>query len=141
LLPIHPDEVNLLAKRLHFPAALTKLIQAACKLHTDLPSMSVSFDHPSQWVITLQESPLMSIYAAYLGANDERTRKSLRAYLAEWRNIEPVTTGHDLKELGIPPGPEYKSILATLKTAWIDGKVRSKEEEVDLLKEILPEIK
>ncbi len=132
---IQPKEVKSLAKRMRFPATLTKIIQAACQLHTDLTTINVN--QPSQWVSVLEEFPLLSIYAAYLSEDNDKTKKALRTYLAKWRNIEPVITGHDLKELGLPPGPEYKKILGSLRTAWLDGKIKSKEEELSLLKEIL----
>jgi tRNA nucleotidyltransferase (CCA-adding enzyme) len=139
LLPVHPNEVNFLASRLRFPAALTKIVQAACQLHNDLPEINVNM--PSQWVTFLQDFPLLSIYASYLGAVDDKVRESLYAYLTYWRNIEPATTGHDLKAVGIPPGPEYKNILTELRNAWLDGKIKSKGEEISLLQELIPEIK
>jgi len=132
---IQPDEMKSLAKRMRFPSALTKIIQAACQLHTNLTAMSIN--KPSQWVSVLQDFPLLSIYGAYLSETNATTKKALRAYLAEWRNIEPVITGHDLKEMGLPPGPEFKVILAALRNAWLDGKINSEEEELSLLKILL----
>jgi tRNA nucleotidyltransferase (CCA-adding enzyme) len=64
---------------------------------------------------------------------DKESREDLRLYLENWKHVEPKTTGHDLKERGLPPGPEYQNILRQLRNAWLDGKVKSEQEESDLL--------
>lgn len=45
----------------------------------------------------------------------------------------PELTGDDLKRMGIPPGPTYRSILATLRNARLDGKVSTREQEERLV--------
>jgi hypothetical protein len=55
-----------------------------------------------------------------------------------WRQIFPKTDGHILQQLGIPPGPIYRQILQTLRSAWLDGTIGSPEEEESLLEELLP---
>ncbi|GAB4429797.1 MAG: CBS domain-containing protein [Anaerolineales bacterium] len=135
LLPISPDDVSSLARRLRFPASLAKLAQAACRLHAALFDMD--FERPSQWVAALEDFPLLSVYAAYLGADNREQKTALRTYLAEWRHVQPRTTGHDLRKMGLPPGPEYQRILVQLRDAWLDGKINSKREEARLLKEIM----
>ena len=44
---------------------------------------------------------------------------------------------HDLKKRGIPPGPKYTEILRCLRAAWLDGEVKSEEEEKTLLNNLL----
>jgi tRNA nucleotidyltransferase (CCA-adding enzyme) len=62
----------------------------------------------------------------------------LQNYLEKWRHVKPYTTGHDLKQLGLPPGPKYQNILDRLRAAWLDGEVTSEKEEIDLLRRVLP---
>ena len=46
-----------------------------------------------------------------------------------------LVTGAEVQELlGIPPGPEVGKALATLRQAQIDGRVRTKEEAIALLR-------
>ncbi len=59
--------------------------------------------------------------------------KSVDEYLSRWRYIKPRTTGRTLIRLGIPPGPAYQAILNRLRTAWLDGKVKTIEGEKKLL--------
>jgi tRNA nucleotidyltransferase (CCA-adding enzyme) len=47
--------------------------------------------------------------------------------------------GHDLRERGLPPGPHYRSILNTLRAAWVDGRVKTKAEEQSLLAALIQE--
>jgi hypothetical protein len=47
---------------------------------------------------------------------------------------EPLLTGDDLVELGIPPGPRFKQLLDALYDAQLEGRVRSKSEARELAK-------
>jgi poly(A) polymerase len=52
---------------------------------------------------------------------------------------EPLITGDDLMALGLPPGPVFKQILATVREAQLEGTARTKEEAVTLVKRALVE--
>jgi tRNA nucleotidyltransferase (CCA-adding enzyme) len=91
---------------------------------------------PSIWVERLEDIPDFAVYALTLTEKDE-TKQALENYLEDWRHVKPKATGHDLKEHGLPPGPEYQSILDQLRAAWLDGKINSKEEEYSLLEQLL----
>jgi tRNA nucleotidyltransferase (CCA-adding enzyme) len=60
------------------------------------------------------------------------SEKSLHAYLEKWQHVKAITTGDDLKQLGLEPGPKYKEILDRLRAAWLDGEVTTREEEYKL---------
>jgi tRNA nucleotidyltransferase (CCA-adding enzyme) len=47
-------------------------------------------------------------------------------------------TGEDLKQMGIPTGPRYKRILASLMDAKLDGQVRTRDDEVAFVAKLLP---
>jgi tRNA nucleotidyltransferase (CCA-adding enzyme) len=68
---------------------------------------------------------------------DPEIKKTLTQYLSEWWHVKPKTTGHDLKNLGIPPGPQYTEILRRLRAAWLDGEVKTEEEEKELLNKLI----
>lgn len=48
-------------------------------------------------------------------------RAVLHSYLAQWRWTHPHTTGNDLIQRGLTPGPRFKTILSTLRAALLDG--------------------
>jgi hypothetical protein len=58
----------------------------------------------------------------------------------QWKNIHPITDGNVLRKKGLVPGPSYHRILAQLRAAWVDGKVKSKEQEAALLEKLIREL-
>jgi poly(A) polymerase len=49
-------------------------------------------------------------------------------------NPPPLLTGEDLIAMGRKPGPEFKRILDTLREAQLEGRVRSKNEAIEMAK-------
>jgi tRNA nucleotidyltransferase (CCA-adding enzyme) len=94
---------------------------------------------PSGIVSRLSEVPSLALYAVFRASDDETIREVLRLYAFRWRHTESVIGGHDLRARGIPPGPIYREILDSLRAAWLDGKIRSPEEESLLLEKLLSE--
>jgi len=64
-------------------------------------------------------------------AKQEKAKKYISLYLTHLSKVTVTVTGDDLKALGIPPGPQYKKILAQLLDAKLDGKVSTHEEELE----------
>jgi tRNA nucleotidyltransferase (CCA-adding enzyme) len=137
LSPVEPATIKALSLRLRFPAALTRLLLAASTLDADLPALNGSL--PSGWVDRLEDVPEMAVYAVSL-STEAQTKRALQNYLETWRHIKPKTTGHDLKQLGLPPGPKYQNILRELRKAWLDGEIKSEEEEIALLEQLLSKV-
>jgi len=127
LMPLSAFDIEIISRRLDFPAHLTKSALGSSRLLAELPSL-VNWK-PSQWTFFLEEIPSLSVYAVYL----MRLETALRDYLVTWRKIKPVLTGDDLKQRGLEPGPRYAEILHQLRAAWLDGEIMSREEEINLL--------
>jgi len=134
LSPVKPATIKTLSRHLRFPAALTRLLFTASSLRADLPSLKGS--KPSGWVDRLEEVPGLAVYALSLSAKG-KIKQTLIDYLEKWRHVKPKTTGHDLKELGLSPGPKYKNILRQLRNAWLDGEIKTLNEEATLLKRLV----
>jgi len=134
LTPFEPAAIKALSRRLRFSAALIKLLLAASNLRADLPALKNA--KPSIWVNRLEDLPEFAVYAVSLAAKG-KGKIALDEYLSKWRYIKPKTTGHDLKGLGLPPGPKYQNILRELRNAWLDGNIKSAQEEKELLEELL----
>jgi tRNA nucleotidyltransferase (CCA-adding enzyme) len=125
------------AGRLRLPGWLTKIILAACKPLHEAPTMVKG--PPSAIVAYIENVPMLALYAHFLVAQDKRVKQNITNYITKWHSIRPITSGHDLREKGIPPGPEYRRILDSLRDAWLDGTISSHEAENDLLGELLGE--
>lgn len=130
LMDVPTQFINEIGTRFSFPAVLTRSVQDASKLIKNLPMTSEW--KPSQWTFYLDELPLLSVYAVWLSSG----HPSIHEYLVNWRSIKPHANGDDLKALHIQPGPRFKEILNQLRAAWLDGDVKTKEEEKFLLRRL-----
>ncbi len=66
----------------------------------------------------------------------ELAKRHLSMYLTAYRDVKPALTGKELKTFGLRPGPLYRTILARLTEARLDGEVNSEAEERMLVKEL-----
>lgn len=61
--------------------------------------------------------------------------------LAEWSeadlNPPPLVTGHDLAELGLQPGPQFKRLLDAVRDAQLDGTTTTREQALDLVRRLI----
>jgi tRNA nucleotidyltransferase (CCA-adding enzyme) len=122
-------------KRLHFESGLRALLLAASALFAEVNSLAGK--KPSQCVAVLDEIPLKAVQAVFLALPAGPVRQGLCDYLETWRHVRPRTTGHDLKKRSLPPGPAYQSILRRLRAAWLDGEVKTVDEEMALLDKLI----
>ena len=85
---------------------------------------------PSEVVSVLGEFPLLLLEAqrALTGSTNQKSR--LDQYLGTLRHVRPEITGVDLLAAGVPQGPEIGIMLDEVLRARMDGRVKTKEEEM-----------
>lgn len=135
LMSLSQEQVSALNDRLHFTADLLAALFAASKMYA-VQSSFVGLK-PSQCVERLEAYPLAAVEAVGYAAKDPRVKECFDEYISKWRYIKPHINGDDLKALGVEPGPRYAVLLRRLRNAWLDGEVKTKEEEKRLLKMLL----
>ena len=135
LLLMDSSEKNIeeIAERLAFPVLLTNSARSSSSLQSELSSFKNW--KPSQWTFYLDEHPSLAIYAVWFVTSEQ----PLHDYLEKWQNVKPFTSGNDLKRLGLKPGPRYKEILSRLRAAWLDGEVKSEEDEIKFRNRLIAE--
>jgi tRNA nucleotidyltransferase (CCA-adding enzyme) len=94
---------------------------------------------PSAAYRLLAPYPARVLAVAWVAADRKRLRDRLLRYQTEWRLVETEITGAVLKAMGLRPGPLFGRLLRTLRNARLDGRVRTREEEVALLEKLLEE--
>jgi tRNA nucleotidyltransferase (CCA-adding enzyme) len=62
----------------------------------------------------------------------------LRSWLEELRFREPLLSGDDLLETGVPQGPLIGRLLDELRRARLDRTVGTRDDELTLVKRRLP---
>ena len=73
----------------------------------------------------------------FAACDQEELRQVLQTYEEVYRKVRPFTTGDDLRAFGLPPSPRYDIILSDLKRAWLDGELKSEDEEKTFLRQLL----
>jgi len=127
--------IHVLSDRFRLPAHLkASILHAKDLLENSQPLLLMP---ASQVVEQLDKAPELSLYFLCCTVDSTELRSVLRKYSSEWHFIKPITTGDDLRRMGIPPGAEYRTILGQLKNAWLDGQVKSVTEELSLLDQII----
>lgn len=139
LLPLPGEAARRVFKTLHFPSDLEESIRAAREIWSDLPALSEK--KPSAITKRLERLPDFALFALYLASDDEKVRSTLQQFAKTWRDLTPHIDGHDLRARGLPTGPIYSEILETLRAAWLDGEVGTKEDEKQLLEVLIEEAK
>jgi len=68
-------------------------------------------------------------------ANNEKIKKIISNYFTRLKGKKLYLKGKDLKDMGFKPGPLYKEIFTRLLEASLNGKVGTREEEIEFVKE------
>jgi poly(A) polymerase len=65
-------------------------------------------------------------------------KSKFEEYSAEHLTPEPLVTGADLIGMGYEPGPQFSRILAVLEDAQLEGRILSREEAMDMVRQMFP---
>lgn len=123
------------AKRLKLPVRLSREIRSACQVFEDASWIATA--RPSQVFEYFEDLPTLSIYVNYLTSDSRALKLILFKYADQWRQVTPTINGDELRSRGIPPGPIYRHLLNTIRSAWLDGEIHSAAEEEKLLEQLL----
>ena len=135
LMHLTDQDIEFINERLHFRADLLKILRSVALLETNLTAI-VGLK-PSEAVVVLEGYSFKALEVVSAALPEGEIKSILSQYLSDWWHVKPKTTGHDLKKRGVPPGPKYNEILRRLRAAWLDGEVKTEEEEKKLLDSIL----
>jgi tRNA nucleotidyltransferase (CCA-adding enzyme) len=89
---------------------------------------------PSTLYHWLKPFPVETLLYLMAKAASEDVRRWFSQFFTHLRGVSPHLTGRDLQILGIPSGPVFKKILATLLDARLNGQVTTREDEVILVR-------
>ena len=60
----------------------------------------------------------------------EKVKKAVSHYFTTLRKVSLSIQGKDLKEMGLKPGPTYRKILDSVLSAKLDGRVKTRKDEL-----------
>jgi tRNA nucleotidyltransferase (CCA-adding enzyme) len=67
-------------------------------------------------------------------------KRKIRYYLDRLREIKPHITGSTIKRMGIKEGPLYKKILKEITNGIINGRIKTKSDEIEFCKKMKEKI-
>lgn len=128
--PLKTSEVRQLARRLRLPKREAEVLQQVVALRLLERQLHAPALPPSRVVELVERFDDAALAVFVIATDAERARGYVDRFRATWRRVHPLLTGEDLKELGLPPGPIYREILARLRAGRLDGKITTRAEEV-----------
>lgn len=90
----------------------------------------------SQLCRILDPLPVEGVLFLMAKSRKEAMRRKLSQYLARFRYETVDVTGEDLKDMNIPEGPIYSTILGKVRDAKIDGKADTREQQLELARKV-----
>ena len=64
----------------------------------------------------------------------ETVKRSISNYVTQLRYINTSVRGKDLKQMGLDPGPIYREILQAVLDAKLNGRLKTRNDELDFVK-------
>jgi tRNA nucleotidyltransferase (CCA-adding enzyme) len=137
---IQAEDVTDVARRLLFSQAQAEDFQNTAQLSQTPQRLIDPLAKPSEIDAILSSISHESLLAVWILLHHATARQHLEQYYETWRHIKPTLNGHDLRERGLQPGPEYAIILKRLRDEWLDGDIRNADEEQLALKRLIIEV-
>ena len=121
--------------RLRLPSRLTQII-ADTGLAKSRVRHDPSIGNMPRSEIYMRLRPLheAAIMGCALTTSDANAARRLTLYLDELRHITPILNGDDLLALGVPQGPQIGELLHDLRNARLDGKTKTRQDEITFIK-------
>jgi tRNA nucleotidyltransferase (CCA-adding enzyme) len=130
---------NEICERLHFPPKI-KHILIKERLKAEIVLHQLEHYLPEQNSELYQRlsslNPELILYMMVI-TNNEETRKAMSHYYTQLRNVRTSLKGSDLKEMGIQPGPVYRTILQSVLNQKLNGFLETREDEIAYVKQHL----
>jgi tRNA nucleotidyltransferase (CCA-adding enzyme) len=130
-------DVHAICERLLFPRSLQESMAQTAQLQTELDKLANDSIKPSDIFALLQSYPPIALQASIITTDNALVRAHLRDYLTTFQHVRIMTTGDDLKALGLKPSPCFKRILDRLRLARLDGEVEDDAGEKRLLQQLI----
>ncbi|MFC1913775.1 CCA tRNA nucleotidyltransferase [Chloroflexota bacterium] len=127
-------EVEQLVVYLRLRKATVQILSDTLSCKAKLKSLGESELKPSRIYALLHGCSPTALTAGLIAADSPVAEQHIRLFLDGLRYVKPALTGTDLKKLGVPSGPRMKEILERLREARLDGKVKTKRDEEEMVK-------
>ena len=122
---------------LRLPKATAQLLRDTLAIKEKLEILSAPDLKPGGIYAALHGYGAMALNTSLLATDSPLARERIRLFMSKLRYVRPALGGDDLKRMGITEGPLIKEVLNRLRNARLDGKVRSKQNEEEMVRRLL----
>jgi tRNA nucleotidyltransferase (CCA-adding enzyme) len=134
LAQLAPSERGKIALNLQLNKESIERLKQLAELERDITDTLPHCQRSSEMVTLLHPYRLPSLLLA-AARSPKIIRRTLWQYLTCWSKIQAPLNGDDLKAMGYKPGPLYRQILDELLAATLDGKISTRTQAENWLKE------
>ena len=120
--------------RLPKPAART--LRDSDSIRAKLTELAAAAIKPSRIYHQLHGYSPQAITSNIIASDSPIACRNIKLYSDKLQHIKPLLNGNDLIEMGIPPGPHIKEILNKLLDARLDGEVKTRQDEEEMVGEL-----
>lgn len=141
LAPLDLKEIKKITFRLGLRKGQEKRIIGYCSLkHKLIQSLSKKNVLPARIFFILEPLSYETIILLKSVSANKCLKKYITDFLEIYNGMRPYVSGSDLHGLGLLPGPRYKKIFTKALEARLNGKVKSRQGELDLIKKLIKTI-
>jgi tRNA nucleotidyltransferase (CCA-adding enzyme) len=128
---LQPKGLEEMALRLSLPPRYRKrLIESAWEGTKVLQRARREKMGPKEIYILFKPLPVEALLYIMAKTEEKGIKKAISLFFTKLKATEVSLRGKDLKHLGIKPGPLYREILNSLLLARLEGKVKTKADEI-----------
>ncbi len=132
------EEIRSVIERLRFRRETVRLLEDMAHLRARVPELVAPETRPSRFVRLVEHHVPAALFVVAVAEDTPILWERYDRYMEHWRHVRPTVDGTYLQEvLGLKPGPAFGRILRRLRDAWLDGEVRTPEEEQRLLEALV----
>jgi len=73
-------------------------------------------------------------------AKQQKVKKAISHFFTKLRRVEIALKGRDLKKMNLKPGPIYREVLQAVLDARLDGKLKTKKDEIDFARRYIAKL-
>lgn len=134
---LHTRQVQSLCRRFVFRKGEGKRMLTYMKLRSNIMlKLSMNKIKPSSIFHLLEPLSYEVILLIKAKFKNKNIKKHIEDFFHIYHGTDISVSGHDLKGLGFTPGPHYQKIFHKLLNARLNGEVKTKKEELELVRKL-----
>jgi tRNA nucleotidyltransferase (CCA-adding enzyme) len=128
--PLSEQAVHEALCRLNLPRRHVETVHAARTARHAIPRLATRPPLPPAESYRILDGQRLEVLLFLLAKTTAVAAKhQIVAYLETYRYVKPQLSGHDLRAMGLTPGPVFRTLLKRLLEARLNGEVTNAMEE------------